>query len=455
MNIRGWILVVVVLLCLIFAGVSYNRLASRLPHTITIASGSEAGEYHHLAQELKELLKLEYPRITVEIKGTDGSADNLDLIKEGEVQFAFYQNNRRSQTGGENNGKPKNGGQTDRELRAVANLYAEVLHVVVRKGTGIETIQDLRKANISVGAKGSGTFQIAEQVLAHYNMSVDSKQMHVLDFAGMLNAFESGKIDAAFIVTRNLSPTVTNLLETGKYDLLPIQDASALAFKNTALFSFVLPRTVYSGDPPVPSQDTRCIAAKASLITHQQVPAFLVRTITQMALSSSFRKQLSELTEDFAREEQDFPIHRGATDFYNRGEPTFSSSVAEAFNDTLLYLLVLAILVIVVGATLRQNLVEKRRHMSARLHEYMAQVGDIEADQRGERDPHQLLRLLDLVSRIKKRAVDDRVAGRLSAGDEYVAFMVQLAGLISTIQTKLFMLSDQSADIPQPDESLD
>ena len=31
MNIRGWILVVVILLCIIFAGVSYNRLASRLP----------------------------------------------------------------------------------------------------------------------------------------------------------------------------------------------------------------------------------------------------------------------------------------------------------------------------------------------------------------------------------------------------------------------------------------
>ena len=43
MNVRGWILVVVILLCIIFAGVSYNRLASRLPHTITIASGSEAG----------------------------------------------------------------------------------------------------------------------------------------------------------------------------------------------------------------------------------------------------------------------------------------------------------------------------------------------------------------------------------------------------------------------------
>ena len=271
--------------------------------------------------------------------------------------------------------------------------------------------------------------------------------MHYLDSVDTLKAFEGWEIDAAIIVTRNLSPPLANPLQTGRYDLLPIQDTSALAFKNTALFSYLLPRTVYSGDPPVPSRDTRCIAAKASLITHQQVPVFLVRTMTQIALSSSFRKRLSELTEDFAKEGQDFPIHRGAIDFCNRGKPTFSSSVAEALNDTLPYLLVLAILVIVVGATLRQNLVEKRRHMSARLHEFMAQVGDIEADQRGERDPKQLLRLLDLISCIKKRAVDDRVEDRVSAGDEYVAFMVQLAGLINTIHSKLFMLLEAGAEV--------
>ena len=163
--------------------------------------------------------------------------------------------------------------------------------------------------------------------------------------------------------------------------------------------------------------------------------------MTQMALSTSFRNQLRELSEEFAKEEQDFPIHRGAMDFYHRGEPTFSSSVAEAFNDTLPYLLVLAILVIVVGATLRQNRIEKRRQLSARLHEFMTRIGDIESDQRGETSPQQLYRLLDVLSRIKKRAVDDRVKGRLLAGDDYVAFMVQLDGLINTIHAKLDSLA--------------
>ncbi len=441
MNIRGWILIVVILLCIIFAGVSYNRLASRLPHTITIASGSEAGAYHNLALQLKELLRLEYPRITVEIQTTDGSADNLNRIMEGKVQFAFYQNNRRSQFGQAGSKKPGINAQAIREVRTAANLYVEVLHVVVRKGISVDGIQGLRGVNVSVGAKESGTIQVAQQVLRHYNMGVNDKQMHTLNFADTLKAFDNGEIDAAFVVTGGLSPMLRHLLGTGKYDLLPIQEVDALVFKNAAFFPFQLPRSAYSGEHGVPSQDTACLAVKASLITHQDVPAFLVRTMTQMALSTSFRNQLRELSEEFAKEEQDFPIHRGAMDFYHRGEPTFSSSVAEAFNDTLPYLLVLAILVIVVGATLRQNRIEKRRQLSARLHEFMTRIGDIESDQRGETSPQQLYRLLDVLSRIKKRAVDDRVKGRLLAGDDYVAFMVQLDGLINTIHAKLDSLA--------------
>ena len=83
--------------------------------------------------------------------------------------------------------------------------------------------------------------------------------------------------------------------------------------------------------------------------------------------------------------------------------------------------------------------------MSARLHEFMTRIGDIEADQRGETSQQQLYRLLDVLSRIKKRAVDDRVDGRLSAGEDYVAFMVQLDGLINTIHTKLDTLAASDA----------
>ncbi|MDE0041837.1 MAG: ABC transporter substrate-binding protein, partial [Candidatus Poribacteria bacterium] len=137
---------------------------------------------------------------------TDGSPDNLDRIMEGKVQFAFYQNNGKSQFGQVDGKKSGESIQAVREVRAVANLYVEVLHVIVRKGIGVDGIQGLRGVNVSVGAQDSGTIQVAQQVLRHYNMSVNDKQMHTLNFDDTLKAFDSGEIDAAFIVTGSLSP---------------------------------------------------------------------------------------------------------------------------------------------------------------------------------------------------------------------------------------------------------
>ena len=439
MNAKTWVLWAVLALIVIFAAVTYSRLASRLPHEITIASGSEVGMYHQLALKLKEGMERHHPRIKVDIRSTAGSAENLQLLLSGEVDFAFHQNS----------------GETHPDIRGVANLYSEVVHLVARCNTEVQSVLDLKGKRVSVGADGSGTSQMAEEILGHFNMGVSDVEAQNLSFSEIRAAFRRDELDAAFIVSGILSPALTELLRTGEYDLVPIHHAEALTFKNPTLFAYHIPQTAYSGNPAVPAEDIKCIAVKASLITHEQTPAYMVRTMTQTALSILFRKQmhLRELTEDFARDEQDFPMHRGSQEYFSRGKPKFSSSIAEAFRDSLPYLLILSVLVIVIGATLRQRFVEKKRLLQQRLHEIMVQVSDIEEDQRGETDKRQLLRVLDQLSRIKKRTIEDHVQGRLIAGFEHIAFMMQLDGLINTIHGKLTALEGLEAQADKPEES--
>ena len=428
MRVRTWVLWVVFLLILIFTLVTYNLLASRLPHEVTIASGSPVGMYHQLALKLKEVMEAEHPRIKVNVRTTDGSTQNVQLLLDGEVDFALHQN----------------GSETHRDLRNVANLYSEVLHTITRRDVQIDSIKDLRGKRVSVGAEGSGTLQMATTVLSHFGIGLTDLAARNFGFSETVSALEQGDLDAAFIVTGILSPALTDLLRTGQYRLLSIPEAPAFSFANPTIFAYPIPRAAYSGDPAVPAQDTLCLAVKASLNTRFGTPAYMVRTMTEAALSILFRKQmhLRELTETFAQDEQDFPLHRGALEYYRRGRPTFSSSVAEAFRDTLPYLLVLACLVIVIGATLRQRSIEARDLLRQRLSELMVQVSDVEEEQRGETDPRHLFRMLDQLSRIKKRAIEDHVHGRLNVGLEFVAFMMQLDGLINTIHGKITALAD-------------
>lgn len=83
-----------------------------------------------------------------------------------------------------------------RELRVIANLYTETLHVVTRKGAGISSIHDLRGKRVSLDEPGSGTLVDARAVLAVHGISEDDifGQYIMPDLAA--RKIESGQLDA-------------------------------------------------------------------------------------------------------------------------------------------------------------------------------------------------------------------------------------------------------------------
>ncbi|MBT6274116.1 MAG: TAXI family TRAP transporter solute-binding subunit [Chromatiales bacterium] len=60
--------------------------------------------------------------------------------------------------------------QPAKNLRTIANLYRESLHLVARLGSGIKSVSDLRGRRVSLDEPGSGTLHDAELVLRHYDL---------------------------------------------------------------------------------------------------------------------------------------------------------------------------------------------------------------------------------------------------------------------------------------------
>ena len=85
------------------------------------------------------------------------------------------------------------------ELRGMAVLYLNTLHLVVGGHTGIRTIADLRGKRISLGPPGSATALIAEQLLEAHHIGlaeVQSERVPNPEFDGRL---VRGELDAAFV----------------------------------------------------------------------------------------------------------------------------------------------------------------------------------------------------------------------------------------------------------------
>src|SRR3546814_20029794 len=57
------------------------------------------------------------------------------------------------------------------DLRAIARLYDELVHIVVPADSDVKTVADLRGKRVSLGDKGSGTLIDMRLILAAYDLS--------------------------------------------------------------------------------------------------------------------------------------------------------------------------------------------------------------------------------------------------------------------------------------------
>ncbi len=84
------ILVVILLISLPVILHQTYRWMTALPKQITIAAGHAEGRYYGMAQQLKAMLQEQLP-IEVEILQTQGSLENLKLLRQGKADLGFYQ----------------------------------------------------------------------------------------------------------------------------------------------------------------------------------------------------------------------------------------------------------------------------------------------------------------------------------------------------------------------------
>jgi TRAP transporter TAXI family solute receptor len=95
------------------------------------------------------------------------------------------------------------------DLRAVASLWPEAVHLVTLESTGIESLGDLRARRVAIGYRGSGTrFNAAQIGLAAGIDEGELPQIREIGLAEAIAALEAGEIDALFATEAIPSPSL-------------------------------------------------------------------------------------------------------------------------------------------------------------------------------------------------------------------------------------------------------
>ena len=134
-------------------------------------------------------------------------------------------------------------------LRAIAHLYQESLHVVVRADSDIHAIEDLTGKRVSLGEKESGTLLTAEMVLDSFGVGRKTLAVEHLSIGAASSRMIAGELDAFFMVGGHPLPAIVDLARRQDIRLLPVvgDGAQALRLKYPFLTVDLIPATAYRG----------------------------------------------------------------------------------------------------------------------------------------------------------------------------------------------------------------
>lgn len=297
---------------------------------VVIAAGPDGGEYSRF---MRSLIGRERRANPITVAETDGSVENAMLIERNEARAGLVQSDvAASAVTGEG---VFSGMGPLAHLRAVASLFPEPVHVVVRADSGIDRLQDLVGRKVALGRVASGTRQTAVRLLATAGVGLD--QIDGLEEPSpqvALDRLAAGEIDAVIEVVSAPWRQLEIAMHASRLKLLPL-DPGTIA-QATADVHGLVPLDIPGRTYPDQPSDVPTVAATALLVARDDVPDAIVADTLELlyasAASGGSGVQATRLSKGRATTGVTIPMHPAAIRFFgvSAGGPAVPASVAVA-----------------------------------------------------------------------------------------------------------------------------
>ncbi|HEX7216644.1 MAG TPA: TAXI family TRAP transporter solute-binding subunit [Methylomirabilota bacterium] len=282
------------------------------PRRIVVATGQPDGTYDALGREYQRRLRRE--GLTVELRRTAGSVENLDLLRRGGVDVAFVQG-----------GIYQPAEDPQQRLRGMAAIYREPLWIFYRGKPIGDGLASLAGRRLSIGAPGSGTEAVARALFDALGLSTGGANVVRLTSAEARRALEEDRIDAAFFVASYADVNVVALLHRPDVHLLGFTRDVAFARNFRYLTPVRLDQGLLDLKVDLPRQEVTLMAPAALLLCRESLHPRVVEQILTIARDVHGAGSLIDAPGRFpTREGVDVPLHDAADSFLSRGESLLS-----------------------------------------------------------------------------------------------------------------------------------
>jgi TRAP transporter TAXI family solute receptor len=415
---------------------AYWWLQPQPPRRVTLATGPAGSAYAEFGQRYARALATN--GIEVVLKPSEGSSDNLQMLRNGTADVGFVRGGSADVVADEEAG-----------LSSLGSLFYEPLWIyyrsdaaraVNRKTGTLESIAQLKGLRVNVDKPGSGVPEIMERMLRANHLDAGTLQLSNLEQTPATEALQAGLLDVIVLASAPQSPLVQQLLRAPGIALMDLAQSDAYSRRFAFLSAVSLPRGVVDLARDVPTHDVSMLAATTSLLAREQ---------THPALRQLFAQSAQTLHGDagWFNRARDFPNTRtselpvspegdrainGTPPFWQRYLPFWASNLIERMWLVLGGLVVLMLPLSRVVPPLYQFRVRSR------VFRWYGQLRDIETQlESAEADREALLtKLDDLDRRVNKVAVPLSYADELYALRNNIAAVRQRAQATVDTRTK-------------------
>ena len=310
MSIRKW--------AFAFAAALAVAGAAQAQQFFRIGTGGTAGTYYPVGGMIANAVS-QPGKIIATAQASNGSLANVNAIASGSMEAGLSQSDVATwaYTGtGAFEGKPKVA-----DLRMIANLYPESIHLVVKKGSGIRSVADLKGKRVALDEPGSGTLINARMVLAAYGVKESDIRPDYIKPNQAGDKLKDGSLDAFFFVGGAPAGAIAELASSGVgIELVPLTGAASEALRKSNPY-FAVDHIAANTYKDVGAVQT--LAVGAQMVTSAKISADTVYEVTKAMYSDATQKTLQAghakgkfITKENAVQGVGIPFHPGAERFY-------------------------------------------------------------------------------------------------------------------------------------------
>ena len=261
------------------------------------------------------------PGLVAIAQSTNASAHNVNAVQAGQMEAGL--------TGAATlhfayNGTDVFEGNAKPDLRVIANLFPEDLHLVLPKGAKLDSLADLEGKRVGIAQAGSGTQIAVELILATQGITRDNIEEAELNNTQSAERLADGQLDAYFYAAGTPVAAMIQLDNTKGMELYDWSEEELTA-GNEAV-PYYIKSMIPAGTYPGVDYDVDTLAVSGILVTNANQDEELIYEITKALWSDTARKLMDNghpkakvITMDTALDGVEgigVPLHPGAERFY-------------------------------------------------------------------------------------------------------------------------------------------